>query len=62
MHGKAGEKTDLRKRVWNLTNKGECFERIVQEETTMKAVGAILGNDYCLGSFAANVLTAGAGG
>ena len=57
----AGKTNTLGKRVWNLTNKGECFERMVQQETIMEVVGAVLGNDFCLGSFAANVLCLGAG-
>jgi len=60
-HSKTGRANTLGKRVWNLTNKGECFERMVQQETLMEVIGTILGNDFCLGSYAANLLVHGAG-
>lgn len=60
-HSKTGKAETLGKRVWNLTNKGQCFERMVQPEKLMQVVGAVLGNDFCLGSFAANALMTGAG-
>eukprot|EP00047_Mylnosiga_fluctuans_P002449 m.224573 g.224573 ORF g.224573 m.224573 type:complete len:311 (+) comp11111_c0_seq1:24-956(+) len=48
-------------RVWNLLEKGAIFERIVQAEPTMEIVARVIGDDFCLGSIAANYLQPGAG-
>lgn len=60
-HSKTGRQETQGKRVWNLTNKGECFENMVQQETLMSVIEKVLGKDFCLGSFAANYLCFGAG-
>ena len=48
-------------RVWNLIEKGVIFEKMVQPEVAMKVVDKVIGDDFCLGSFAANYLQPGAG-
>ena len=48
-------------RVWNLVEKGEIFEKLVQPEVAMRIVDQVIGDDFCLGSFAANFLQPGAG-
>ncbi|XP_065175135.1 uncharacterized protein Mb3657-like [Sycon ciliatum] len=52
----------LQRRVWNLLNKGEVFERIVQLPRLMEAVGAFLGDQFCMGSVAANRILPGGPG
>ena len=46
--------------VWNLIDKGEIFERMVQQPTVLEVFSRILGSELKLGSFAARVLTPGA--
>jgi ectoine hydroxylase-related dioxygenase (phytanoyl-CoA dioxygenase family) len=46
--------------VWNLVDKGEVFERMVQQPTILAVFSRILGSELKLGSFAARVLTPGA--
>ena len=48
-------------RVWNLLAKGQVFERMVQPTIVMEVAERILGDDFCLGSFAANTIGPGAG-
>lgn len=43
-------------RIWNLLNKGKIFEELVLLEPIMSVFDNILGNDFILGSFAANHL------
>ena len=45
--------------VWNLVDKGEVFERMVQHPTILAVFSRILGNEVKLGSFAARVLPPG---
>eukprot|EP01084_Bolivina_argentea_P163948 285135_1 len=47
-------------RIWNLLNKGTIFEQLVQLNIPMEIFDDILGNDFILGSFAANHLQPGA--
>lgn len=47
-------------RVWNLLEKGEIFEKMAQPEVPMKIVEGVIGDDFCLGSLAANYLQPGA--
>jgi len=46
--------------VWNLVDKGEVFERMVQHPTILAVFSRILGSELKLGSFAARVQTPGA--
>ncbi len=46
-------------RVWNLVNKGEVFERLVQHPRTLGAHEGMLGDDCTLSSFTANVIGPG---
>lgn len=46
-------------RVWNLANKGQEFERLVQEPKVMAIGDLILGQDFGLGSYAANIMYPG---
>ena len=55
-------KRHLQRRVWNLLNKGEVFERMVQHPQLMEVVGAFLGDEFCLGSIAANRILPGGPG
>src|SRR5713101_8438019 len=43
-HGGHEDQVHLQRRVWNLLNKGEVFERMVQHPTVMKISGAFLGS------------------
>lgn len=52
----------LQRRVWNLLNKGEVFERMVQHDAVMRIVGRFLGNAFIMGSVAANRLLPGGPG
>jgi ectoine hydroxylase-related dioxygenase (phytanoyl-CoA dioxygenase family) len=47
-------------RVWVLLNKGECFERLVQNEIALELVGHLLGPGFLLSNVNANI--AGPGG
>ncbi len=46
-------------RVWNLVNKDEAFERLVQHPRTLGAHEGMLGDDCTLSSFTANVIGPG---
>ena len=52
----------LQRRVWNLLNKGEVFERMVQHPAVMQIVGRFLGSAFIMGSVAANRLLPGGPG
>lgn len=54
------ESEGVNQRVFNLVNKGEVFEEIVQHEDVMAAAGKLLGGDFILSGFSSN--TAGPGG
>jgi hypothetical protein len=61
-HGAHEEQIGLQRRVWNLLNKGEVFRRMVQHPTLMAIAGAFLGDEFCLGSIAANRILPGGPG
>jgi len=52
----------LQRRVWNLLAKGEIFESMVQHPDVVKITDAFLGNQFHLGSIAANRLLPGGPG
>jgi ectoine hydroxylase-related dioxygenase (phytanoyl-CoA dioxygenase family) len=54
------ESEGVNQRVFNLVNKGEAFEQIVQHEDVMAAMGKLLGGDFILSGFSSN--TTGPGG
>jgi|DEB0MinimDraft_10_1074344.scaffolds.fasta_scaffold00001_74 ectoine hydroxylase-related dioxygenase (phytanoyl-CoA dioxygenase family) len=56
------ERLHLQRRVWNLLNKGEVFERMVQHPAVVRIVGRFLGNAFIMGSVAANRLLPGGPG
>lgn len=47
-------------RVWNLINKGEIFEEVIQQPKMLAVMEYLLGSDCTLSSFTANVLYPGA--
>ena len=61
-HGAHSDKIHLQRRVWNLLNKGKIFVDMVQHHAVMKVFSKILGNNFILGSYAANRLLPGAPG
>ena len=52
----------LQRRVWNLLDKGEVFERMVQHPVVMRIVGSFLGDEFIMGSVAANRIMPGGPG
>jgi len=60
--GDENKDLSLQRRVWNLLDKGEVFERMVQHPAVMRIVGAFLGDAFIMGSVAANRLMAGGPG
>lgn len=52
----------LQRRVWNLLNKGQVFERMAQIPSVMSIAGAFLGDEFQMGSIAANRLLPGGPG
>jgi ectoine hydroxylase-related dioxygenase (phytanoyl-CoA dioxygenase family) len=54
------ESEGANQRVFNLVNKGEVFEEIVQEPVVMAAMARLLGGDFILSGFSSN--TTGPGG
>ncbi len=61
-HGAHEDQVHLQRRVWNLLDKGEVFERMVQHPVVMRIVGAFLGDAFIMGSVAANRLLPGGPG
>jgi ectoine hydroxylase-related dioxygenase (phytanoyl-CoA dioxygenase family) len=61
-HGAHEDQVDLQRRVWNLLDKGEVFERMVQHPAVMRIVGAFLGEAFIMGSVAANRICPGGPG
>jgi ectoine hydroxylase-related dioxygenase (phytanoyl-CoA dioxygenase family) len=61
-HGAHEDQVHLQRRVWNLLDKGEVFERMVQHPVVMRIVGAFLGEAFIMGSVAANRLCPGGPG
>jgi ectoine hydroxylase-related dioxygenase (phytanoyl-CoA dioxygenase family) len=60
--GGSMDKVHLQRRVWNLLNKGEIFETMVQHPTVVAITSAFLGDEFILGSIAANRLLPGGPG
>ncbi len=60
--GASTDQVNLQRRVWNLLNKGEVFEQMVQHPLVMKIVGGFLGDEFIMGSVAANRLMPGGPG
>lgn len=60
--GKNEDKIQLQRRVWNLLNKGDVFVEMVQHPILMQIAEAFLGNEFCLGSIAANRILPGGPG
>ena len=60
--GAAKDDVHLQRRVWNLLNKGEIFEAMLQHRDVVKITGAFLGDEFILGSIAANRLLPGGPG
>jgi ectoine hydroxylase-related dioxygenase (phytanoyl-CoA dioxygenase family) len=60
--GAASDDLSLQRRVWNLLNKGQVFEQMVQHAAVMKIVGAFLGDEFIMGSVAANRIMPGGPG
>lgn len=56
------DKLDLQRRVWNLLNKGEVFEAMAQHPAVMAIAAAFLGDEFQMGSIAANRLLPGGPG
>ena len=56
------DRMHLQRRVWNLLDKGEIFETMVQHPDVVKIASAILGDKFILGSIAANRLLPGGPG
>lgn len=52
----------LQRRVWNLLAKGKVFEDMVQHQAVVAVTSAFLGNQFHLGSIAANRLLPGGPG
>lgn len=55
-------KLNLQRRVWNLLAKGEVFSRMAEEPTVMKVLSRFLGNEFIMGSIAANRILPGGPG
>ncbi len=60
--GASTDKLDRQRRVWNLLNKGNVFERMVQHDTVMRIISEFLGSAFIMGSVAANRLLPGGPG
>jgi hypothetical protein len=61
-HGHHEDEVQLQRRVWNLLNKGQVFVDMVQHPEVMDIVGAFLGDEFILGSIAANLIMSGGPG
>lgn len=61
-HGGHRDQLHLQRRVWNLLDKGEVFEQMVQHPIVARIGSAFLGDKFILGSIAANRLLPGGPG
>ena len=61
-HGSHEDEVSLQRRVWNLINKGEIFQKMVQNPKIVEIASAFLGDEFILGSIAANRLLPGGPG
>ncbi len=60
--GASRDQLHLQRRVWNLLDKGEIFETMVQHPVVTEIAAAFLGDKFILGSIAANRLLPGGPG
>lgn len=60
--GANADRLHLQRRVWNLLNKGEVFERMAQIPAVTTIAAAFLGDEFQMGSIAANRLLPGGPG
>lgn len=60
--GANDDRLHLQRRVWNLLNKGEIFEAMIQHPDVVKIASAFLGDKFILGSIGANRLLPGGPG
>ena len=60
--GQNKDKLHLQRRVWNLLNKGDIFVTMLKREPIVSIVKAFLGDEFILGSIAANRLLPGGPG
>jgi ectoine hydroxylase-related dioxygenase (phytanoyl-CoA dioxygenase family) len=60
--GQNQDKLHLQRRVWNLLNKGDIFVTMLKREPIVSIVKAFLGDEFILGSIAANRLLPGGPG
>ena len=56
------DRLDRQRRVWNLLNKGEVFETMAQQPQVTAIAAAFLGDEFQMGSIAANRLLPGGPG
>jgi len=61
-HGHHQDRIHLQRRVWNLLNKGDIFVEMVQREPVVSIMRAFLGDEFVLGSIAANRILPGGPG
>lgn len=55
----AAQPSGPNQRVWNLINKGEVFRRLVMNRTAHELIRHVLGKDFLLSSFTANIARKG---
>jgi len=60
--GANADRLDRQRRVWNLLNKGEIFEAMAQHPAVTAIAAAFLGDEFHMGSIAANRLLPGGPG
>ncbi len=60
--GRAGDRIDLQRRVWNLLAKGDVFARLAAHPTLMAVLRRFLGSEFIMGSIAANRILPGGPG
>lgn len=60
--GANADQLHLQRRVWNLLNKGEVFERMAEIPAVTTIASAFLGDEFHMGSIAANRLLPGGPG
>ncbi len=61
-HGKHQDKLNLQRRVWNLVEKGDVFIEMLEHPEIIAIMKAFLGDEFCLGSIAANRILPGGPG
>lgn len=58
-HDGAGPTSGPNQRVWNLVNKGEIFRKLLMTPALHEVMGAMLGRDFLLSNFTANIARRG---